>query len=108
MFSILACKRTLNQILVEAHEKYALVSPAATGRARALEAEIEAVKDEINSLWDEVVPVAHMATEKSMLEPILKVVNVKLKSERYQNAIIGSYVCCSSRSLRHHKLIRIR
>lgn len=68
------------------------VHPAGTGHSRTLEAEIAAVKEEIQSLWDEVVPVAHMAIEKTMLEPILKLVNVKLESHQYQNAIIGNYV----------------
>lgn len=93
MLSVVSCKRSLNRILKEASDKYDEVPPANKSRARASEAELQALLEETNSLWEEVVPVAHMAVEKTMLEPILKLVNTKMEAQDYQNAIIGSYVC---------------
>ncbi|KAH6654160.1 hypothetical protein BKA67DRAFT_658479 [Truncatella angustata] len=92
MMSITSLKHNLNLVLMEAACKYASAFPAGSGYARALDTELGAVMEEINSLWDEVVPVAHMAVEKTMLEPILHIVNVMEKSKAYQNAIIGSYI----------------
>lgn len=93
MLSVVSCKRSLNRILKEASDKYGDASTANKSRARASEAELQALLEETNSLWEEVVPVAHMAVEKTMLEPILKLVNTKMEAQDYQNAIIGSYVC---------------
>ncbi|KAK9782333.1 hypothetical protein SCARD494_13641 [Seiridium cardinale] len=93
MLSVVTCKRTLNFVLKEALKKYALDRPVATSYADAFETEVRAVVEEISSLWDEVVPVAHMAVEKTMLGPILQFSNVKAKSHKDQNAVIGSYIC---------------
>ncbi|KAI4596723.1 hypothetical protein KJ359_005065 [Pestalotiopsis sp. 9143b] len=92
MLSVVSCKRSLNRILKEASDKYGDVPTAHKSRARASEAELQALLEETNSLWEEVVPVAHMAVEKTMLEPILKLVNTKMEAQDYQNAIIGSYI----------------
>ncbi|KAI1864511.1 uncharacterized protein JN550_008798 [Neoarthrinium moseri] len=90
--SVSACRRQLNSALKEASNTYSIVNPVGTGKARALEAEIQAIFEEIRSLWDEVVPVAHMAVEKTLLEPILKTAGGKKTTREYQNAIIGSYI----------------
>lgn len=95
MLSIVTCKRTLNLVLMEALERYPSTVPGPSKQPRVLETEISAVMEEIQSLWDEVVPVAHMAVEKAMLGPILQLEDAVRKSVRSQNAIISSYVSSS-------------
>ncbi|ETS85633.1 hypothetical protein PFICI_03658 [Pestalotiopsis fici W106-1] len=92
MLSVVSCKRTLNRILKEASARYAGTHEVNGGQVQASKAELQALLEETNSLWEEVVPVAHMAVEKTMLEPILKLVNTKGEAQNYQNAIIGSYI----------------
>jgi hypothetical protein len=92
MLSVVSCKRTLNRILKETSAKHADSHEVSNSQVQASKAELQALLEETNSLWEEVVPVAHMAVEKTMLEPILKLANTKMEAQNYQNAIIGSYV----------------
>jgi gamma-glutamyl:cysteine ligase YbdK (ATP-grasp superfamily) len=101
MLSVIDCKRLLNRLLKEATHNYVPTVTTTASKGHTFEDEIRALLDEINSLWDEVVPVAHMAVEKTMLEPILKLVEAKEQSQKHQNAIIGSYVTCFSFPIRY-------
>ncbi|KAF7522995.1 hypothetical protein G7054_g11938 [Neopestalotiopsis clavispora] len=92
MLSVVSCKRTLNRILKETSAKHADSHEVSNSQVQASKAELQALLEETNSLWEEVVPVAHMAVEKTMLEPILKLANTKMEAQNYQNAIIGSYI----------------
>jgi Holliday junction resolvasome RuvABC endonuclease subunit len=82
----------MNVTLKEASVKYAQSSTIPPSQADALQSELKAIVNEIQSLWDEVVPVAHMAVEKALLEPILKTVDTKKVSREHQNSIITTYV----------------
>lgn len=86
----------MNTALKEASVKFGKSSPIAPDEAGALQDELKTTMTEIQSLWEEVVPVAHMAVEKTLLEPILKTVDSKKGSRGCQNSIITTYVCIAS------------
>lgn len=60
--------------------------------SKAVDAERRAISEEIQSLWEEVVPVAHMAVEKEFLKPFLKEVEYAAKDAKFRNATITAYV----------------
>lgn len=63
-----------------------------------LEDERHAISQEINSLWDEVVPVAHMAVEKEFVKPLLMTTNIDSREKQLRNATISAYVRITPRS----------
>ncbi|KAH8673412.1 hypothetical protein BX600DRAFT_204882 [Xylariales sp. PMI_506] len=87
-----ACRVSLNVAFNEACRSYAKNAPKVGEYPRAVEAELLAIVEEIQSLWDEVVPVAHMAVEKQLMEPILRRIDLKKESRSAQNALICHYI----------------
>lgn len=62
------------------------------GPDEEITAEVQAVLEEIRSLWDETAPVAHMVADKELLAPITKRVNrMSAKRDAQQHAAV-SYV----------------
>ncbi|KAI0129122.1 hypothetical protein BJ170DRAFT_624089 [Xylariales sp. AK1849] len=75
-----ACRKSLDVAFHEGARTVNLSSPRSTESHRVVETEMLATLEEIQSLWDEVVP------------PIMRKVDVKNASRETQNAIIGIYV----------------
>ncbi|ORY68481.1 uncharacterized protein BCR38DRAFT_423402 [Pseudomassariella vexata] len=86
------CRASLDSAFREATTTYADTSPAVSGYKRAVEAEMIAIIGEIQSLWDEVVPVAHMAVEKQLLEPILRRIDVTTERAITFQGIVSVYI----------------
>ena len=61
-------------------------------RAKAADDEREAIVADLRSLWDEVVPVAHMAVEKQLVGPIMKSKSNESDMRDSRYALIASYV----------------
>ncbi|RYP64984.1 hypothetical protein DL769_006479 [Monosporascus sp. CRB-8-3] len=67
-----------------------------------IEEERKAIIQEIQSLWDEVVPVAHMAVEKEFLNPLLKVVGIDSDKNGLRTATISGYTSGVLRFMNQH------
>ncbi|RYO96577.1 hypothetical protein DL765_011556 [Monosporascus sp. GIB2] len=67
-----------------------------------IEEERRAIIHEIQSLWDEVVPVAHMAVEKEFLNPLLKVVEIDMDTNGLRTATISGYTSGVLRFMNQH------
>lgn len=96
MYLVRGCRLSLDIVYQEAAKTWNDTAPGANPYPRAVEDEMMAIRDEIQSLWDEVVPVAHMAVEKQLIEPILKRITTAKKRRDTQNDVIGLYVCSHS------------
>jgi hypothetical protein len=85
----------LNYTFQEACDAWSQQQRETAGYDNDIETELLAVKAEIESLWDEVVPVAHMAVEKQLMEPILKRINGRQNAGVTQQRVTFAYVCVS-------------
>ncbi|KAI1497731.1 hypothetical protein F5X99DRAFT_355715 [Biscogniauxia marginata] len=85
------CHTQLNIVFQEAALTYAVNAPNIPEYGRVIHQERDAIASEIQSLWDEVVPVAHMAVERQYLKPILDSVNMANESREVRNATICAY-----------------
>lgn len=92
---VCACRMSLNKVLYESCLKFSSTAPTIGERARALQSEVLALVDEIQSLWDEVVPVAHMAVEKQVLEPLLTRIDKDKGREDVHRRVVLQYVSSS-------------
>jgi hypothetical protein len=86
------CHASLDKIFVEACCDYRKKAGPVSDHSKVLEEERQDVLNEIQSLWDEVVPVAHMATEAEFLKPILDKTGWDLKNRAKRNLTISGYV----------------
>ncbi|KAK7935217.1 hypothetical protein PG985_000712 [Apiospora marii] len=86
------CRVSLNTAFREAAQTYNSSAPAANEYNQAVEAEMVAILEEIQSLWEEVVPVAHMAAEKQLLGPILRRFDLSTERRSLQQEVICDYV----------------
>lgn len=68
--------------------------------AKATQEERRAITEEIESLWEEVVPVAHMAVENQFLKPFLRTVQFNQRDAKQRNATISAYVRESTNTTR--------
>ncbi|KAI1491020.1 hypothetical protein F5X96DRAFT_678672 [Biscogniauxia mediterranea] len=85
------CHTQLNIVFQEAAATYAINAPNVAEYGRVVNQEREAIASEIQSLWDEVVPVAHMAVERQYLKPILDSVEMANETREVRNAAICAY-----------------
>ncbi|KAI0602928.1 hypothetical protein F4775DRAFT_4369 [Biscogniauxia sp. FL1348] len=85
------CHTQLNIVFQEAATSYAVNAPNVPEYGRVVNQEREAIASEIQSLWDEVVPVAHMAVERQYLKPILDSVEMASETREVRNAAICTY-----------------
>lgn len=101
------CQRALDLVYAEA---------IAVGRdnlsddpshSKAVDEERQAISEEIQSLWEEVIPVAHMAVEKEFLKPFLKEVDHAAKDAKLRNSTISAYVRNLSDSTRRNEYSRL-
>lgn len=65
---------------------------------KAVDEERQAIGQEIKSLWDEVVPVAHMAVEKEFIKPLLATTSIDSREKKLRNATISAYVRVQDKS----------
>ncbi|KAK8031780.1 hypothetical protein PG990_001514 [Apiospora arundinis] len=86
------CRVSLNTAFREAAQTYNSSAPAVHEYNQAVEAEMLAIIEEIQSLWEEVVPVAHMAAEKQLLGPILRRFDLNEERRSLQQDVICDYI----------------
>ncbi|KAK7953407.1 hypothetical protein PG996_014299 [Apiospora saccharicola] len=86
------CRVSLNTAFREAAQTYNSSAPVAHEYNKAVEAEMVAILEEIQSLWEEVVPVAHMAAEKQLLGPILRRFDLSEERRSLQQDVICDYI----------------
>jgi len=67
-----------------------------------------AILEEIQSLWEEVVPVAHMAAEKQLLGPILRRFDLSEERRSLQQDVICDYVSSTPPSIYNFLLTKNR
>ncbi|EMR71192.1 hypothetical protein UCREL1_1762 [Eutypa lata UCREL1] len=70
--------------------------------SKAVDEERQAISEEIQSLWEEVIPVAHMAVEKEFLKPFLKEVDHAAKDAKLRNSTISAYILGVLRYMNQH------
>ncbi|KAK8065581.1 hypothetical protein PG997_012328 [Apiospora hydei] len=87
------CRVSLNTAFREAAQTYNSSAPVVHEYNQAVEAEMIAILEEIQSLWEEVVPVAHMAAEKQLLGPILRRFDLNAERRSLQQDVICDYIC---------------
>lgn len=102
------CRVSLNTAFREAAQTYNSSAPAAHEYNQAVEAEMVAILEEIQSLWEEVVPVAHMAAEKQLLGPILRRFDLSEERKSLQQEVICDYVSNISPSINNSLLTENR
>ncbi|KXJ88914.1 hypothetical protein Micbo1qcDRAFT_197199 [Microdochium bolleyi] len=105
IFAIVAHQRmVLDIVFIQACKSYqrSPLGHAAKHAVRAADDEREAIVTDLRSLWDEVVPVAHMAVEKQLVGPIMKSRGREsdMRDERY--ALIASYTSAMLRYMNEH------
>ncbi|KAL7626482.1 hypothetical protein AAE478_003254 [Parahypoxylon ruwenzoriense] len=85
------CRASLDTVFLEAASTYNQNAPYVSDYARAINDERNAVHAEIQSLWDEMVPLAHMVVEKDFLKPILKRIEMCNEQQTVRDATISVY-----------------
>ncbi|KAH9887445.1 hypothetical protein F4778DRAFT_756713 [Xylariomycetidae sp. FL2044] len=93
------CQMALDIVFSEASSTYAKNAPNVPAQARAIYHERDDIKIEIQSLWDELVPVAHMAVETEFLQPVLRRLEKQQYDRDVRNALIASYTSAVLRIL---------
>lgn len=77
---------------MEASYRYNKHEQHTADNARAINDERGAVYSEIQSLWDEMVPLAHMVVEKDYLKPILNKIETCSERQSARDATVAIYV----------------
>ncbi|KAI0014987.1 hypothetical protein F4780DRAFT_130683 [Xylariomycetidae sp. FL0641] len=97
------CHVQLDQAFVEANLTYNVAKDSErSDYGDAIASEHSAVLDEIKSLWEEVIPVAHMAVEEQFLKPIIEAIGRQNIERGYHEAMITSYTSAMMRFLNTH------
>lgn len=99
------CRMALDDVYIEACSAGRDDLSDIPSHAKAIEEERQVLVDEIQSLWDEIIPVAHMAVEKEFLKPLLETINIRNKEGKLRNSVISTYVRIQSLQFQnHHRL----
>ncbi|KAI1144269.1 hypothetical protein F5Y05DRAFT_407669 [Hypoxylon sp. FL0543] len=85
------CRASLDTVFLQASLSYSRHAPSASNGVRSTKEERDAVYAEIQSLWDEMVPLAHMVVEKEFLNPILKLIEACSERQGGQDAVVYAY-----------------
>ncbi|KAI1413054.1 hypothetical protein F5Y13DRAFT_189855 [Hypoxylon sp. FL1857] len=88
------CRASLDVVFLETSLVHSKHAPYTSNNTRSTNEERDAVYAEIQSLWDEMVPLAHMVVKKEFLNPILKL--IEACSERQGGRDATVYVYTSS------------
>ncbi|KAH7041365.1 uncharacterized protein B0I36DRAFT_358539 [Microdochium trichocladiopsis] len=93
IFAIVAHQRmVLDIVFIQACNSYQeKTRRGMSAQARAANDEREAIVADLRSLWEEVVPVAHMAVEKQLVGPIIKSKSNESDRREERYALIASY-----------------
>ncbi|KAI0835659.1 hypothetical protein F5Y06DRAFT_289052 [Hypoxylon sp. FL0890] len=84
------CRASLDTVFLDASLAYSKRVPSESN-ARSTNEERDAVYAEIQSLWDEMVPLAHMVVEKEFLKPILKLIETCSERQGGRDAVVYAY-----------------
>ncbi|KAI1384802.1 uncharacterized protein F4822DRAFT_433342 [Hypoxylon trugodes] len=85
------CRASLDMVFLEASSTYNKRTPNSSNHAQAINEERDAIYAEIQSLWDEMVPLAHMVVEKEFLKPVLKKVDTSFERQNVRDTIVFGY-----------------
>ncbi|KAI2470377.1 hypothetical protein F4781DRAFT_178227 [Annulohypoxylon bovei var. microspora] len=85
------CRASLDTVFLEASLTYNRRASYASSYARDINDERGAVYAEIQSLWDEMVPLSHMVVENEFLKPILKKTETRSDRQSTRDRIVSSY-----------------
>ncbi|KAI1452476.1 hypothetical protein F4805DRAFT_470844 [Annulohypoxylon moriforme] len=85
------CRASLDTVFLEASLTYNRRASYASNYARDINDERDAVYAEIQSLWDEMVPLSHMVVENEYLKPILKKTETRSDRQSSRDMIVSSY-----------------
>lgn len=85
------CRASLDIVFLEASYRYNKHEQHTADNARAINDERGAVYSEIQSLWDEMVPLAHMVVEKDYLKPILNKIETCSERQSARDATVAIY-----------------
>ena len=86
------CRASLDTIFLEASSNTSKRRPHVSDPSRAVGEERDAVYAEIQSLWDEMVPLAHMVVEKEFLKPIMNKIEACSERQSGRDATVFLYV----------------
>lgn len=77
---------SLQQSFREGSQTYLRTLP---GSGELVRQEMHDLNFEIQTLWDEVVPVAHIAIEKEYLQPVLEKIDMRTEQEKkFRDAVV--------------------
>ncbi|KAI0850283.1 hypothetical protein F5Y00DRAFT_252355 [Daldinia vernicosa] len=85
------CRASLDTVFLETSSIPNKQVSFAPGNAQAINDERDDVYAEIQSLWDEMVPLAHMVVEKEFLKPILGKVETCSERQTVRDATVSRY-----------------
>lgn len=85
------CRTSLDIVFLETSLRYRKHEKSTSDHARAIDDERSAVYSEIQSLWDEMVPLSHMVVEKDYLKPILDKVDMCSERQSAKDATVAVY-----------------
>ncbi|KAI2777908.1 hypothetical protein F4815DRAFT_276850 [Daldinia loculata] len=85
------CRASLDTVFLETSSTPNKRVSFAPGNAQAINDERDDVYAEIQSLWDEMVPLAHMVVEKEFLKPILGKVETCSERQTVRDATVSRY-----------------
>lgn len=86
------CRASLDTVFLEASLTYNRRASYASNYSRDINDERNAVYAEIQSLWDEMVPLSHMVVENEYLKPILKKTETRSDRQVARDKIVSRYV----------------
>ncbi|CAJ2505872.1 Uu.00g000020.m01.CDS01 [Anthostomella pinea] len=84
-------KSLLDIMSIEASQSYDNNRDHKSEYSEAILQEHREIWGEVTSLWDEVIPVAHMAVESQFLNPLLRRLSMAIESQDVRNATITAY-----------------
>lgn len=85
------CRASLDTVFLEASLTYNRRASYASNYSRDINDERNAVYAEIQSLWDEMVPLSHMVVENEYLKPILKKTETRSDRQAARDKIVSRY-----------------
>ncbi|KAI0181171.1 hypothetical protein GGR52DRAFT_21611 [Hypoxylon sp. FL1284] len=85
------CRASLDIVFIEASHRSSKHEQHTSSRAQAIDEERSAVYSEIQSLWDEMVPLAHMVVEKEYLKPISDKIEKCSGRQKARDATVAIY-----------------
>ncbi|KAI1092370.1 hypothetical protein F5B19DRAFT_492418 [Rostrohypoxylon terebratum] len=85
------CRASLDTVFLEASFTYNKRGSYASNYSRDINDERNAVYAEIQSLWDEMVPLSHMVVENEYLKPIMKKTETRSDRQVARDGIVSHY-----------------